>query len=388
MSSPNRPPSKVAGAGRKRNQRVRKARTIVFLGAGASCADGAPLQGKLFQDYFLHCNNQPDSCSNHKWDRELATFFHEFFGIDVDDLKSMAHADFPTFEEVLGIIELAISQGESFRYWGTSHTVDAQQKPRLQHIHDVLILLIAEILDHKLRSNATHHPQLIRSLWGAGELRNTSFISLNYDILIDNALLQAQQDYDLDLDYGIEFMNTRSEWKKPRLSKSLRLFKLHGSLNWLYCPTCRAIRITPREKGICRLKWEPAECLCDRCLALAVPIIIPPTYFKALSNLYLRQIWHAAERDLQECARIIFCGYSFPDADVHVRYLLKRIEVNGETTPDVYIVNEHEGKAQDARAAEQARYMRFFRDKSKVHWTRLSFEEFCKAPMAVEEPVV
>jgi hypothetical protein len=116
-----------------------------------------------------------------------------------------------------------------------------------------------------------------------------------------------------------------------------------------------------------------------------VPIIIPPTYFKALSNLYLRQIWHAAEQTLLKCDRIIFCGYSFPDADVHVRYLLKRVEVNVDRTPDVFIVNEHEGKGESDRQAEKDRYTRFFRDKAKIHWTRLSFEDFCENPMTLED---
>jgi len=359
--------------------------TVIFLGAGASRADGAPLQGQLFKDYFLDYNDQPRDRIHHSWDRELATFFHVFFGIDIDDRKSVETASFPTFEEVLGIIEIADSQNECFKDWGTSHIVDAQQKPRLQHMHDVLILLIAEILDHKLRHMATYHPNLVQYLHKVGWLRTTSFVSLNYDILIDNALLSDRKTSNLDLDYGIDFTNFGSEWAKPDLDNKVKLFKLHGSLNWLYCPTCRAIKVTPKKKGVCRLKWKPGECICGQCETLTVPIIIPPTYFKALSNLYLRQIWHAAEQALMKCNRLVFCGYSFPDADVHVRYLLKRIEVNGERTPDVYIVNEHEGKTENMRDAEKDRYTRFFRDKSKVHWTPLSFEEFCEKPASVEE---
>lgn len=379
MSNRNRRTSRME-VDRVRDQRAREDKTVVFLGAGASRADGAPLQGQLFRDYFLHYNDQRRNRQDHDWDRELATFFEGFFGIDVDDRASVEQAAFPTFEEVLGIIELADSQGESFRDWGTSQAADARQKPRLQHMHDVLILLIAEILDHKLRGNAAHHPRLVRSLQESGQRRNTSFISLNYDILIDNALLGADG---LDLDYTVEFVNAGSDWRQPRSTQSIKLFKLHGSLNWLYCPTCRTMRITPRDKGVCRLKWRPGDCVCSKCRSLAVPIIIPPTYFKALSNLYLRQIWHAAEQALLECNRIVFCGYSFPDADVHVRYLLKRVEVNGARTPDVFVVNEHADKDATARQAEQDRYTRFFRDKAKIHWTEQSFEAFCENPASV-----
>jgi len=364
---------------------TQKPKTVVFLGAGASCAEGAPLQGALFRDYFLYYNDRPKEQAYHSWDRELATFFYVFFGIDVDDRRSVESASFPTFEEVLGIIELADYQNESFRGWGTSHIVDAQQKPRLQHMHDILILLIAEILDYKLGESAKYHPQLIQSLHDAGWLRTTSFINLNYDILIDNAMLEADEKFGLDLDYAIDFVNFGDEWRPPNKEKNIKLFKLHGSLNWLYCPTCRTIRITPKEKGVCHLKWKPGDCTCKKCETLSVPIVIPPTYFKALSNLYLRQVWHAAEQALMECNRLIFCGYSFPDADVHIRYLLKRVEVNRQTTPEVYIVNEPPEKSEEARRTEKERYMRFFLDKTRVHWTELSFEKFCERPTSIED---
>lgn len=365
-------------------QRSEESKTVVFLGAGASCADGAPSQGQLFQEYFLHYNILVRDRSSHSWDRELATFFLVFFGINVDDKNSVQSATFPTFEEVLGIIEIADSQNEGFRDWGTTHIINAIQKPRLQHIHELLILLIAEILADRLGDRSVYHPKLIRSLYDAGWLHKTSFISLNYDILIDNALLEIQKKYNLDLDYAVEFMNFGQEWNPPRPKRSITLFKLHGSLNWLYCPTCRAIRITPKEKGICHLKWQPEECICSKCETLAVPIIIPPTYFKALSNLYLRQIWHAAEQSLMKCGRLVFCGYSFPDADVHVRYLLKRVEVYNQNTPEVFIINDHNGKEEINRQMEKNRYSRFFCDKSRVHYTQLSFEEFCQNPTSIE----
>ena len=358
--------------------------TVIFLGAGASRAEGAPLQGELFREYFLHCNENGDAHS-HQWDSELVEFFSDFFGIHVANRDEVRSAQFPTFEEVLGIIELANMQGENFRGWPSTQADSLSCRPRLEHVHDVLIFLIAEILDFKLRDPATHHPKLVSALQAADMLRSTSFVSLNYDILIDNAMLRARDDYDLDLDYSIGFMNFGPQWKRPRPKKSIRLFKLHGSLNWLYCPTCRTIRITPKEKGICRLKWRPQECTCSTCDTLAVPVIIPPTYFKALSNLYLREIWHAAEQSLQECRRIIFCGYSFPDADVHVRYLLKRTELHRTSPIDVHVVNEHEGKTEDARTAERNRYRRFFADKTTVHYTDISFEEFAADPEIVED---
>jgi NAD-dependent SIR2 family protein deacetylase len=316
----------------------------------------------------------------------LATFFPDFFGINTDDLNEVRIKPFPTFEEVLGVIEIANSQGEGFREWGAAGILDAQRKPRIQHLHDVLVFLIAETLDVTLQKPAINHPKLIKNLEDAKTLQDYCFISLNYDILIDNALLGSQKSMGLDLDNGIEFLNFGLNWQKPRPAHSVRLLKLHGSLNWLYCPTCRGIAITPKEKGVCRLKWQPNECLCEVCQSVTVPIIIPPTFFKTLSNYFIRQIWYLAEQELMQCDRIVFCGYSFPEADVHIRYLLKRVEVNRQQRPpDVFIVN---GPASDGglgqselKKAEKVRYGRFL--KSRVFWTDEKFEEFCGDPSLI-----
>lgn len=358
-------------------------KTVVFLGAGASASEGAPMQATLFRDYFIDQKSEPAHRIHHEWDSELATFFLDFFGIDVDhgDLNA---TNFPTFEEVLGILELADSQGESFRDWGTSNLVDGQRKPRLQHVRDLMVLLIAQVLDKRLLNVGDQHRALLQNLKGG--LRDTSFISLNYDILIDNALAELYPKWDLE--YSVDFANYgRGTWTRPNPDRSVRLHKLHGSLNWLYCPTCRTLELTPKEKGVCRLKWEPEKCICDQCETLTVPIIIPPTYFKALSNLYLREVWAAAERSMVTCGRIVFCGYSFPDADIHVRYLLKRMEINRRgPPPEVFVVSEHAGKSGEARRAERERYERFFRDKTLLRWTNLSFEQFAAKPGAIAEP--
>ena len=84
---------------------------VIFLGAGASAADGAPLQKDLIRKYFQP--NQPPlrSESGPIADR-LWGFFQDFFGIDT--CTNVADP-FPTFEEALGVLELALSRGEVFR---------------------------------------------------------------------------------------------------------------------------------------------------------------------------------------------------------------------------------------------------------------------------------
>lgn len=351
--------------------------TMIVLGAGASAADGAPIQSQLFREFFKHCRTKGPYSATHEWDRELATFFFQFFGIDVDndDLDSIA---FPTFEEILGILEIADSQGESFRDLLGPHLIK-NGTSQLWHIHDVLVFSIAEILHERLNYSRSNHDRLVKTLKDAGKLKRTAFATFNYDILIDNALLDSVEERHFN--YGVTFVNQN---RRP-YSDAVPLYKLHGSLNWLSCSTCRDLQITPRQKGVMKLKWEPHEAVCERCSTPRSPVVIPPTFFKVLSNLHLRQIWDAAERACLRAKRLVFCGYSFPDADVHVRYLLKRVERLRESTPEVFVVNNHAGKSPEIAKEEAIRYQRFFVNKAAVHFTDVSFEEFAANPLVVED---
>ncbi len=89
---------------------------------------------------------------------------------------------------------------------------------------------------------------------------------------------------------------------------------------------------------------NPTDCQCRKCGSLTTPIIIPPTYFKVLSNIFLQEVWHRAETVLSNCRTWVFCGYSFPDADMHVKYMLKRVQVNSQLPRKIVVVNWHAKK--------------------------------------------
>src|SRR6266404_2250693 len=140
--------------------------TAIFLGAGASKAEGAPLQGELFRDYF---SSDSFKNSHHEMDRELATFFLLMFQIDVDN-NDISRVKFPTFEEVLGLTGLAILRKESFRNFDIENR--ATNSGRLRFIAQYLVFLVAKILDAKLQGRAKLHRELVSALSKANELQN------------------------------------------------------------------------------------------------------------------------------------------------------------------------------------------------------------------------
>jgi NAD-dependent SIR2 family protein deacetylase len=354
--------------------------TAIFLGAGASKAEGAPLQGELFRDYF---SSRLFKDSYEDMDRELATFFQEMFQIDVDH-GDIPNISFPTFEEVLGLTDLAILRKEAFKHFDIENR--AANSGRLRFVAQYLVFLVAKVLDSKLEQRPTLHRRLVTALHKGNELKNVVFVSTNYDILIDNALTEEQA-HGVDLDYGVDFRNfdRPEDWRRPRLDSRVSLFKPHGSLNWLFCPTCNELEITPKEKGVVtRLISDFAHATCPQCGSVYSPLIVPPTFYKDLNNVFLSSIWNRTDVSLRKVNHIVFCGYSFPDADIHIKYLLKRAQTNRNGPLRITVINSHPGKKPSETQQEQDRYKRFLG--GNVNYTASSFEDFVANPLAMLRP--
>ena len=86
----------------------------IFLGAGASAAEHCPIQSQLFVEYFKSLTKKDYKS---EMNIELHKFFKDMFNIDTinDDIDKIL---FPTFEEVLGLIDLAEQRRESFKSFG------------------------------------------------------------------------------------------------------------------------------------------------------------------------------------------------------------------------------------------------------------------------------
>jgi len=342
---------------------------VIILGAGASKSEGAPLQNELFREFFEYykqfLKGKVWSLSEEQ-EKLIIEYFKEFWGIDIENYQNQ-DIKFPNFEECLGVLDLAYHRGESFKGYS---------KEKIERVRNALIFLIAKILDEKLKGKIIYHKKLINRLRKENKLKQTAFLSLSYDIVIDNVLVDLYPEFHLD--YRIDFVNfeRESDWKKPDRNKAVLLLKIHGSLNWLYCPTCNHIELTPKEKGAIRAFYKSKECA--ECKTPMEPVIIPPTFYKEMTKPFIQRIYLETDKMLRSAKRIFICGYSFPDADLHIKYLLKRAEQFREDTPKIYVINNHPNKTDQQKEEERQRISRFFKNKEKVHYKDLSFEKFAE----------
>ena len=347
-------------------------KTVIFLGAGASASDGAPVQSDLLREYFQNL----DTRNNHgDIERELRTYFWQIFRIDID-ANNLDDIQFPTFEEAIGMLDLAEIRNEAFKDF--DRTGIASNSGRIRRLRSYLIYAMATVIKEKA-GYATWHRSLVKELKSNKLLDQVSIISTNYDILIDNSLTEIIEapEPGAAIDYGVEFTNQKY-WGIPN-DQAVKLHKIHGSLNWLYCPACSDLFITPFQKGAAQIAEDPKSATCRRCDTLQSPIIIPPTFYKDMSNVHLSNIWKKAENSLRDADQIIFCGYSFPQADTHIKYMLKRAETNRDDPGfKVKVFNWHKNKKQVEAEIEQQRFNRFFL--KPVNYLETSFDEFATAP--------
>jgi len=161
-------------------------------------------------------------------------------------------------------------------------------------------------------------------------------LTLNYDTLVE----QAVQDLHLK-DHG-ELVHYTSAYAIPVTSanlrragvwgadpdiETLRLLKLHGSINWYYSGSDSPHGETVYEGGL-TYGWdaEYTHVVGDRGLDLLVdkvPFVVPPTGTKSsfFNNETIRAQWSVASEFLRPC-QLVVMGYSLPEADHLMRLFL------------------------------------------------------------------
>ena len=342
---------------------------IVFIfGAGASASEGGPLSNDLLPESFKKFKNDARV-------KNVKEYIRDVYHNNCDD-----NSNIPNFEEILGPIDIALQKQE--------HISSKWNNEKLAILRNDLIYCICKILEKTLEHNHKYHANFIDDLLGKHYKRwnKCNFINLNYDILLDNALTKLgdkykidghENEYKIDLDYGIRFRNETeleiiedkdlSEMWHPPGKIKVHLLKLHGSLNWLYCPTCNSIKITPKKKGVMKIFTE--FLLCESDSSEQRPLIVPPAFIKAYDNPYLVSIWLQAERILQKASRVYFIGYSMPEADIQIQYLLKKSLFRENSSSPKIIVVDRENNSENNDVHK--RYKRLFGD---IEYLPIGFE--------------
>jgi hypothetical protein len=197
---------------------------------------------------------------------------------------------------------------------------------------------------------------LIRYMWRS-KARDLTIVTFNQDLVIENALEEtiAMKTYS-DLPWALEhcYETDFEDWwtsSVPNFTTgaqdSLRVLKLHGSLNWVY----RA-RSAEDAKNSIRQPTGTPGCLLRRRLSTdlfardgnrrvhLLPLIVPPIYEKSVHlRDQLQSVWNAAETAFKTATRLVVFGYSFPAADFAAIGLVRRGFIANSSLTEISVIN-------------------------------------------------
>jgi hypothetical protein len=293
--------------------------TVVIFGAGATCACGGPLTNEILPDAFKP-TVRPEIEREYYIDL-LDQFLIENFHVP-SRAEDRTETDYPALPLLLSLVDKAIDRNQTM---GPNWSVD-----KLRQVRRALQYMVFALLEYKLRRlKKAYYGDLLKAL-DPNRINPPTIISLNYDIIIDNAMVQH---YERLPDYGCDIATERYQ-ALPRFGS---LFKIHGSLNWSYCPNCDRLDLGVSKSGSTYKMLEelyqvnPLEARyschgfpCPHCTTFVEPILITPTQLKDYRNPHVSQVWVGAEQALRRAQRVFIVGYSLPDDDLDVIYLLKR----------------------------------------------------------------
>ncbi|MBS1560990.1 MAG: SIR2 family protein [Bacteroidetes bacterium] len=131
-------------------------------------------------------------------------------------------------------------------------------------------------------------------------------VTLNYDTVIEEALAGLGKSVNYNASYlSIDSLRASVFNNNP---SAVNVFKLHGSSNWAL----------PGKQGKNVTVFQNYETIQTMNLT---PEIVPPVWNKE-ANGVLSSVWGNAMKSLEKASHIVVFGYSFPETDQHMKYLL------------------------------------------------------------------
>jgi hypothetical protein len=325
---------------------------VFIVGAGFSSYANIPLQSDFTKALF------DGGCSPSNQTTGIISFLKRKFIKDVFAPGTDDTDFWPELEDIYTLIDLAANSGHQL---GNDHTPG-----NLRTIRCFLLSRTINML-HQRYAEARHETKDWKALSrfiSAVPVANSAFISMNWDTVIEQQLTISIPN--INVDYCCDaYPATLSESARtiePRhdLSQQLvaKIIKMHGSINWLYCDSCRRIFWFPASeveaiawqlvgsKDWGRLGSDPTLNLtsgfkrkkCNECKgAFLATRMATFSYRKALDFPMFQKSWFSAEKILQEASDWIFIGYSLPAADFEFKHLLKRIQLSRKEPPRILV---------------------------------------------------
>jgi len=327
----------------------RKGTVAVFLGAGASKTFGWPLTNELLplildgiieDDLFedARINTSEENAADRKLLANALVALCPGLRLTGTYLKKNGHR-LPLVTSLLSMLDYSLSSSQSL--------VSGLSPDETKNARMLLERAIYESIEHhedpidylywpprepnKFTKQLVNWLDIVRQ-----EPRSVGLITSNYDVAIEKAWgfkrrsMARVDNLSLSIDFGFDWIwpsHTYPEKIIQRPAKPFRrLYKLHGSTNWLRCGLCDRVYINPKV-DIAVYAYEReitpnSSCHCGHG-RLEVQIV-SPSFVRDVRAPNLISVWQRALNWFRKADDWIIIGYSFPDEDLNIRSLFTR----------------------------------------------------------------
>lgn len=353
---------------------------VLIIGAGFSSNAGLPLASRFTVELLKTMSLNPNGPS-----RALVKFLKQFVDHTFGEGGTRNANEWPELEDILTIIDLSANTGH--------HLGPTYSASDLRTVRRAILVRMIRMLEQRYAAaskNANPGWQKLEQFFARFEADDCAVLCMNWDTVFERGLKRTQK---IDqIDYGCDARAAFFEGDKLRLGRfrappPLRLIKPHGSINWMYCDTCRETFWVPPDdvEKVARTlfskkDWQvlekaallkrPPKTLdpaCPHCMSRALGTRFATfSYRKALDFPMHTASWRSAERDLKQSANWVFVGYSMPAADYEFKQLLKRVQLSEPIRPTITLITAGIGGPDTV-----TRFERFF---GKVAKERFYFE--------------
>jgi hypothetical protein len=310
---------------------IRKARirdTVYVVGAGFSAGLNYPMTDALLREVW------PELHGPEREQLEKIVAFHH------PEFDAVRPKTFPNIERLLTDIDVNLKLFTSSRPKVGNFTPE-----KLEAARDNLLLTVGSLFHDRFPA-AIKTPWLFKIVQRI-QNENAAIVSFNWDLILDHLVFD---DEIAAVNYGLS---------QPLGSGPL-LLKPHGSLNWykgtdidVVSPSKRIEIFNHKDERKCVHAFKHPRDIKSKSGKKYAPLIIPPTYLKNFRPSIFRQLWKNTTDILSTPKKIIFLGYSLPEADLHAHFIFRcgfynqlhgRLKADGTRHPptgaaEVIIVN-------------------------------------------------
>lgn len=282
-------------------------RVVYVLGAGASHDAGGP----LVKDFFSRETERSKTVHTNYFDGDS-----KFSALESIYADWSSRTKNPNIESFFKRVEFQTLIGKPFENPLTG------ERTRPEVFYQYLVWYIAAYVRNSI-AYQRQAPKCYRDFAASLKTRGKkqSILTFNYDLVFEKAIIDELG--------GIDYRLGRLR-QHPDYCRGIPLLKLHGSLNWQWCPKCDNIYIFDEPVGH---RYNRVSCT-SRCGGLRERLVVPPNPNKQAYLETIYGLWSKADRLLSEADRVVIIGYSVPEIDISAQELLKNAAIAAE---DIHI---------------------------------------------------